>query len=188
MTPRGYEKRKSELLERARVARAARAEVKSAVAQVVNRKNEHDPRTKRWLEAIQRFRLAIDLAYPDALREVDEGKRDISAVHSSDIVEYLAADPIYFRSGYIKERLLRAIKKRDLEPAHAELLQDAVLHVVSTRDCREFRLYCQAATKVDDARLRNGLAAIATSGDADARRRVSWVLNALDQAVPTKRR
>jgi hypothetical protein len=186
MARRGGEDRKARLLERAKAARAAHEELRAAFAEVVDRRNEGDPRTKRWLDAIQRWRLALDLAYPDALREVDDGARDIGTLHSADIGEFLETDPIYFRSGYIKQRLLRAIKKRDLEPAHVILLQDAVLHVVSRRDCREFREYCRAAATVDDDRLRRELADIAASGSAGARRRASWVIHALDRAVLTR--
>ncbi len=186
MARRGSDKTISRLLERGAAVRAAHAELKAAFAEVTNRHDERDPRTRRWLDAIQRFRIAVDLAYPYALREAEEGERDISSIHASDMLEYLAADPMYFRSGYIKQRLLREIKKRDLEPAHARLLQDVVLHIVRSRGCREFRDYCRAAAMVDDARLRRELEEIVTSGGADARQRSRWLLGALDRAVSTK--
>ena len=186
MARRGSDKTISRLKERAEAVRVAHAERDAAFAEVTNRRDEGDPRTRRWLDAIQRFRVAIDLAYPDALREVEEGERDIGTMHASDIVEYLAADPMHFRSGYIKQRLLREIKKRDLEPAHARLLQDVVLHVVRSRGCREFRDYCRAAAVVDDVRLRRELEEIVASGSAGAQQRGRWLIGALDRAVSTK--
>jgi hypothetical protein len=186
MARRGSDKTIARLQERAEAVRAARAELDAAFAEVTNRRDEADPRTRRWLDAIQRSRVAVDLAYPDALREVEEGERDIGTMHASDILEYLAADPMHFRSGYIKQRLLREIKKRDLEPAHARLLQDVVLHVVRSRGCREFREYCRAAVMVDDARLRQALGEIVASGDASASQRGRWLIGALDRAVSTR--
>ncbi|HSI17321.1 MAG TPA: hypothetical protein VK980_06100 [Sphingomonas sp.] len=186
MARRGSDKTISRLQERAEAVRVAHAERDAAFAEVINRRDEGDPRTRRWRDAIQRFRVALDLAYPGTLREVEEGERAIGTMHVADILEYLAADPMHFRSGYIKQRLLREIKKRDLEPAHVRLLQDVVLHVVRSRSCREFRDYCRAAARVDDTRLRLALEEIVASGSADARQRGRWLIGALDRAVSTR--
>lgn len=168
---------------RAQAVRLAQAELHAAFSEVVRRDDERDPRTRRWLAAIARFRQEHDLALPEDFDLFDCGLTSGDTLHSADIVEFLEADPIFFRSGYLKEKVLRCIRQRALEPDHVRRLQDVVIKMARTRDCREFRHYCRLAVQVDGDRLRAALHLIEASNDLDARRRAGWVLVALDKAA-----
>lgn len=170
------------LLQRAKVAREARQAVHAAFSKVVNRRDKEDPRTQRWLDAVERFWHALAQVYPTHLQEVIDGRRDICEIDTVDVLDFLEADPIFHRSGYMKARLLAVIKKRDLNRDEFLRFQHVVLQIVRTRDCREFRQYCNAAARVDDARLRSELAEILASGDADQKRRARWMLDAVEHA------
>jgi hypothetical protein len=174
------------LTERARRAQLAQAEVHAAFSEMTDRRDAADPRTVRWLDAIARFRYALAQALPTALRDVFEGDGRIADLDTDDVLEFLDADPLFRRSGYIKERLLREIKGRPFSAAQAERFRDIILRLVQTRDCREFRYYCAAAAAVDDEGLRGALAEVARSDDAAARRRAGWMLAALDHARRSK--
>ncbi|MES2448955.1 MAG: hypothetical protein V4610_00170 [Pseudomonadota bacterium] len=170
------------LAQRAKQAREAHEDLHAAFAWVVDPNDRDDPRTKCWLAAVERFRISLDRVLPTALREVDDGRRAISELHVEEIVEFLETDPLFFRSGYIKERLLREIKKRLLDRSQTRRLQDIVLHIARTRDCREYRHYCHAAAAVDDVRLRSELAQLRSSDDLAVRRRALWMVQVMDQA------
>ena len=96
----------------------------------------------------------------------------------------LEADPFFFRTGYEKAMLIRAIKPSMLTPSDIRRLQNVVLSLVDRRDERDFRAFCRLARKVDGPELREGLAQRMTSSDPplidlDVRRRARWVLESL---------
>ena len=171
----GYAKRGSAVNE-------AQAEIHAAFKDVVNRNDEGDPRTKRWLEAIKAFGMARSRVYPDDLRLVEQGALPATEVGTADILDFLEADPVFYGSGYMKEELLGALKKRSLQRHEVQRLQAIILHVVHKADRREFRRYCRVATTIDDERFRQELTALEVAGDPDVRRRSGWVMTALREA------
>jgi hypothetical protein len=171
----GYSKRSQAVNE-------AQAEISAAFKEVVNRNDESDPRTRRWLDAIKAFRAAYARVYPEDLQLVEQGALPASEVETADILDILEADPVFFRSGYMKEMLLGALKKRNLDRREAERVQSIILNLVCKTDRREFRRYCRLAARVDDASLRSELRTLEVAGDPDVRRRAMWVLSALRKA------
>ena len=168
--------------ERGRAVNEAQAEIHAAFKEVVDRNDESDPRTKRWLEAVKTFRAACSRVYPDDLRLVEQGALPASALDTAVILDFLEADPVFFGSGYMKEELLGTLKKRSFESHEVQRLQAIILNVVRKADRREFRRYCRVATTVDDERFRKELKALNVADDPDTRRRASWVLAALNKA------
>ena len=73
-------------------------------------------------------------------------------------------------------------------PEHRERLSRAILNVVDNLDCREFRRYCQLASRVDTHELIPELQARKAGADEDVARRATWVLEAIEAAELTKDR
>jgi hypothetical protein len=167
---------------RGRAVNEAQAEIHAAFKEVVNRNDESDPRTKRWLEAIKAFGAARSRVYPEDLRLVELGALPASEVDTADILDFLEADPVFYGSGYMKEELLGALKKRSFQQHEAQRLRAIILNVVRKSDRREFRHYCRVATTVDDERFRQELTTLEVADDLDTRRRSGWVLAALHKA------
>jgi hypothetical protein len=170
----GYSKRGRDVEE-------ARAEIDAAFNEVVNRYDESDPRTRRWLNAVDAFKAACTRVYPNALRKVDEGVTSASELDTSDMLDFLEADPIFFRSGYMKEKLLTELKRRKLDQHEAARLQAIIISVVKSPDHRrEFLRYCRAAANVDDEGFRAELKALERSENPSVGQRANWVLAALE--------
>jgi len=169
--------------QRGRAVNEAQAEIHAAFKEVVNRNDQSDPRTKRWLKAIEAFNAAYSRVYPQDLRLVEQGTLPASELDTSDILDFLEADPVFFRSGYMKETLLSALKKRSLERREIERLQTIILNIVQNADRREFRRYCRTAATIPDEHFKEELQALQHSGDSDVRRRASWVLAAIQGAA-----
>lgn len=167
---------------RGRVVNEAQAEVHAAFKEVVNRNDGSDPRTMRWLKAIKAFGAARSRVYLEDLRLVEQGALPASEVDTADILDFLEADPVFYGSGYIKEELLGALKKRSFQHHEVQRLQAIILGIVRKTDRREFRRYCRVATTVDDERFREELKALEVTDDPDLRRRSGWVLAALGNA------
>ncbi|MDX2211232.1 MAG: hypothetical protein SFV20_12850 [Sphingopyxis sp.] len=174
MSDFGYSKR-------SRAVEEARSDIVSAFADVANRWDKNDPRTQRWMNAVAKFRAAIDNAYSGTLADFARGNSAASAVKTSDILDFLEADPMFFGSGYLKERVLTALKQRKLERPEIKRLQRIILGVVGKADRRrEIRDYCRVAVHVDSQNFRRELQAIEGSENKQIALRANWVLAALD--------
>ena len=102
----------------------------------------HSPRTQRWLDAIVAFRAAYARVYADTLREVNDGEKRASEVDTADMLDFLEADPVFFRSGYMKQKLLTELKRRKLDQHEVRRLQEIILSVVRKNDRRSRRKDC----------------------------------------------
>ena len=166
---------------RGRDVNEAQAEVHAAFKEVRNRNDSNDPRTRRWLDAIEAFRAAYLRAYAGGLEAVNRGEKRASEIDTTDMLDFLEADPLFFGSGYMKQKLLRELKRRKLDQREASRLQAVILSVVQKNDHRrEFVHYCRAAANVDDERFRAELDALEHSDEPHVSQRSNWVLAALD--------
>lgn len=146
------------------------------------RQYHNAPEADAVIEAARRLYLtAIEMSYPPGFWE------DYERLHAGDpaglenAVSFLEADPYFDGSGYVKQKLIRAIKAPMLAPDHVARLQRVVLAVVDKRYDRDMRNYRNLAWKVNSPQLSAQLAQRVTSGDFDVRKRARWVLEALVQ-------
>jgi hypothetical protein len=133
-----------------------------------------------WEEAALRFRKSYDgLAFPGGLiRQQDRLKRlDPEAVELA--VQFLEANPWFFRSGYIKEGFIRVLKRIPLSEDQQSRLRRALLAMVDQGAGREFRQYCTLARAVQTADFRAHLEARLDSTDQKVSQRARWMLEAL---------
>ncbi len=94
-------------------------------------------------------------------------------------IEFLNADPWFFRSGYVKAKLIRMLTRLPLTTEQLDRLRSVVLNVVDRRGGQEFRAYCRLARRVDAPDLRANLQLRLSHSDKGVRRRAGWVLDAL---------
>lgn len=139
-------------------------------------------------EAHRLWYTAIENAYLPGFEE------DVVRLRAGDLfgmegaVSFLEADPFFYRTGYIKSKLIRYIKRPMLTPDYVRRLQQVVLAVVDKRDDRDFRAFCTLAHKVDAPELREQLARRLAHDDSNVRRRARWVLEALGRNQPKEKR
>jgi hypothetical protein len=140
----------------------------------------YQSRSAEWSQACEDFRSSYDsLAYPGGLQVGMAALKSSSEVAIETAIEFLEVDPIFFRSGYIKEELIQNLKRADLTDAQKERLNGVILRLVELRDCREFRRYCQLATRTKSPKLETELKRLISSNDPSVIRRALWVLDAL---------
>lgn len=63
-------------------------------------------------------------------------------------ITYLEADPVYFRSGYVKEDMLAKLRKAELNTNQIIRLLSILKDAVENRGAREFKRYCKLAMKI----------------------------------------
>lgn len=140
----------------------------------------------RHTKIIKAFKTALANAYPPGFWEDFERLRHQDLTGLPITVEFLEADPWFFRSGYVKQKLIRYINKFTLSANYVIRLQKVVLAAVDKCYRREFRDYCRLARKVDSPELRHGLQQRLQNHDSDIRRRAQWMLDGLEWGVPRK--
>lgn len=141
-----------------------------------------DPEAKAVIEAARRlYERAWEMAYPPGFWEDYERLRCGDPTGMESAVSFLEADPWFFRSGYVKQKLIRAIKARFLTPEYVTRLQQVILAIVDKRYDRDMRNYRNLAWKVNSPALREQLAQRAAEGNFDVRSRVRWMLETLGQ-------
>jgi len=123
---------------------------------------------------------------PDEVRSIyAELERDIEPLRTGKPsavemgIQFLELDPWFFRSGYMKETLIRLLRRQNLTEEQATRLRNTVLAVVDKGDRREFRHYCRLAVTVEDANFRRQLLQRLRGDDPGCARRALWILTRL---------
>ena len=129
-----------------------------------------------WVTA---FNNAFKPGFWDAFERLSRG--DAAGIEVA--VAFLEADPWFYRTGYVKTKLIRYIKSPMLTHTDKERLANVVLSVVDKRDDRDFRAYCRLACKVDSPELRDQLAHLLKAENRNIQRRARWVLEALGSHI-----
>lgn len=108
-------------------------------------------------EAHRLWFTAINAAYPSGFGEDVDHLRAGDVSGMAGAVSFLEDDPVFYRTGYIKAKLIRYLKPPMLRPEYVPRLQTVVLNLVDRRDDRDFRAYCRLARKVDAPEMREQL-------------------------------
>jgi hypothetical protein len=138
---------------------------------------------RRWHAASRQYNAALENAYPagfaDAMRDLKRG--DTFGLDLA--IEFLEADPMFFRSGYMREDVLRYVGRVPRTEVQNERLRRAVLQIVDRRDGRDFRRFCALARHLDNDWLRSELARRIEGASLPIRRRARWMLAAMNQRL-----
>ncbi len=92
------------------------------------------------------------------------------------VFDFLSVDPVYFRSGYEKERLLKVVKMLDLTEHEKAVLRQTIQRRIRNGALREFRRFCQLIPKIQSDDFTANLKTDAGSTDVNVRRRATFAL------------
>ena len=92
------------------------------------------------------------------------------------IITFLELDPMFFRSGYIKEEMLRKIKKSPISVKQKERLRLVLKDAVENRGTREFKRYCNLAIKIANPELVAYLTKVSNQGEGARKSRARLML------------
>lgn len=146
-------------------------------------RSESEDAYQAWSEACRIFHDSYnDLAFPGGL---EQGlallkKGDSETIETA--ITYLEANPYYFRSGYIKEKILRLLKQATLTKKQIGQLQDILINVIQRTGRRENREYRRLAQKIADDKFRARLQKIIQdSNDPRIIERAQHMLDGLNE-------
>jgi len=131
--------------------------------------------------ACAEFHDAYDgLAMPSGLERHLHLLREGDEQAVSMAVAFLSADTRFFRSGYIKEKILRRLKHAPLTRHQQIVLRRLILRSVDGGGRREFQGYARLAGVLDSPDVRNAMTIRLQSVNAEIRRRAREVLHVLE--------
>ena len=105
-----------------------------------------------------------------AAMEADPALRDF-------VLTFLELDPMFFRSGYMKEVMLDQLKPARLSPDERVRVRAIVVDAARSRGQREFRRYCRLAGRLRDATLADTLAPMLEDRSGRVRSRARMMLD-----------
>ncbi|MCE5198779.1 MAG: hypothetical protein ABFD54_10455 [Armatimonadota bacterium] len=132
-----------------------------------------------WKEACADFhqtRVATDYLWSDKVRlKIKNGDREVI----NDALLYLEVDPWYFRSGYLKERLIDALKSAPLTNEDVNRIQNIIINIAGGPNRREFRRFCQLAARVTSPEFEELLVQLAKEHDPGGK--LAYLLRYLEE-------
>ncbi|HET9365447.1 MAG TPA: hypothetical protein VFP71_10615 [Candidatus Angelobacter sp.] len=136
-----------------------------------------------WQEAARAFHESYDkLAFPGGLSREFELLRigDAGAIEMA--IQFLEANPWYFRSGYYKADIFKMLGKHSLNDDQCDRMRKLILERVRGLPVREMRAYARFAVKISAPQFEAELIDIAGNADRHAARHAQLVLTVLKSA------
>lgn len=133
-----------------------------------------------WSRACHALHTHVSALEPH-LRQALEDAQYSNAQQIEFVVCFLEVDPLFFRSGYLKEALLTRIKRSELSAHITRRLRAVLVDAVRRRGSREFKYYCRLAARIADDGLRTQLAIFAAEGTSACASRARRMLACIAQ-------
>lgn len=153
------------------------------VHETARHRSEGDQQKASWQEACRAFFASYDrLAFPGGLSQEFDLLRvgDPGAIEMA--VQFLEANPWYFRSGYHKADILKLLKRLPLSGDQCARLRRVILERVQGRPVREMRAYGRLAPKISSPEFEAELTSIAHNANQPVARHAKLILEYLKQS------
>jgi hypothetical protein len=131
-----------------------------------------------WWQACDRYRRHTS-PMEGRLGQIDTSGLAHSASLRDFAITFLEADPMYFRSGYIKAGLLHRLKSAEFDEREAARLAAVLVDAIRRRGQREFLYYCRLAAALRHPEVMAEAARLTDSADGRVASRARMMLRYL---------
>lgn len=114
----------------------------------VARREKSQQDWQKWKDACHVWHTSENASFALWPLEARDKIRDGDRETIEDALLFLEVDPWFFRSGYLKERVIRHLKGAQLSDGDKGRLRNIIFAVAIGRNRREWRDYCRLALKV----------------------------------------
>lgn len=140
---------------------------------------------KEWSrETLDRWYAALDRIWNPQFKDAYCGARKGDFTFSKTLIQFLEEDPIFFRSGYVKEDILQRLRPEVLSKKEIARLRLVCIRAVDVCNRREYRRYCRLAARIADAEVVKALDGRINSADGQVRSRARMMINAIARHGP----
>lgn len=98
---------------------------------------------------------------PESLQSLEAGDPELLEI----ALAFVEVDPYYFRSGYLKKRLFRRLKRLKLSNAHRQRLLQGILDAVQSHRGDGWKDFCLLAGSFSDIDFANGVSRFLSDSD-----------------------
>jgi len=144
-------------------------------------RDRSDDHWRHWENACSEFHAykptLFQLGEPAVLNDITAG----SGPWRSAALLFLELDPWFFRSGYLKGKVARALKRARLQPEEVDRINGILVAAVDSRNRQEFREFCRLAVRTATARLVDDLGQRQTVADGAVRARAAQMLSYIER-------
>ena len=137
---------------------------------------------KAWKKACSEFCSYSSKINPFIIQIFKESEYNSEELKEFTIA-FLELDPMFFRSGYIKEEILRKLKRSKLNSKQIERLLYVLECAVENKGTREFRRYCRFAQSISNQKFLNYLNNVYKYGEGKRRSRAELMLSYIRQSA-----
>ena len=125
----------------------------------------------RWENAVRAWKEFSGFGYPETKFYFFENQTFLTALSSGDAdakesaIRFLEFDPYYYRSGYIKSKLLVRLKNIKLSASEVKRLQKVICNAIVSQPPKcEFKYYARLLKNVGTPEFRQKLQALPVPG------------------------
>lgn len=129
-----------------------------------------------WKKACAKFQSYVSVIDP-MIDQMYKDKKLKSPEVMEFVLTFLEIDPMFFRSGYLKEDMLEKLKKSDLNDKQIQRVRKILIDAAENRGQREFRRYCRLAKVFANDTLITSLKGIAQHHQGASKSRANLMLN-----------
>lgn len=154
--------------------------LRARIDETLRKRDENPESASACQEATRAFHTAYDeLAFPGGLN------REFELLNAGDLVaiemgiQFLEADPRYFRSGYHKEEILKILRRHSLSEDQGARMRKLIVDHVRGQATREMRAYARYAPSVTTSQFEAEIMDIAENANRHVAGRAQWVINCL---------
>ena len=126
---------------------------------------------ERWEKAVKDWKEFSGFGYPEMKFYFFENQTFLAALSGGDAdakesaIRFLEFDPYYYRSGYIKSKLLVRLKNIKLSASEVKRLQKVICNaIVSPQPKSEFKYYAGLLKNIETPEFRQKLQALPVPG------------------------
>jgi len=134
-----------------------------------------DKDLKSWKSACREFHTYCSPIDP-MINRVYEDKIIADKELQEFVITFLELDPMFFRSGYIKEEMLKKIKKSPITIKQKDRLRSVLKDAVEKRGTREFKKYCNLAIELANDEFISYLNVVSSYGEGARKSRAKLML------------
>ncbi len=160
-------------------------ELRTAVNDTFRHKNESSQAEQAWQDATKKFHNAYDwLAFPSGL---EKGLELLKKHYPSTIdtaINYLYANPYFFRSGYIQQKIAHYLKSASLSTKQIiDLHETFIAHLTEDKTAHRREYYQLARTIANDEFRKKIENIIDTTADEEIIKRARYLLTQLNTKI-----
>ncbi|MDE2421047.1 MAG: hypothetical protein KGO49_07715 [Gammaproteobacteria bacterium] len=149
--------------------------LQSRVHETYKERDKNQESFKQWQQACLDFHnYPDDYFFPNGEKQIQRVKKG-HADAISDALFFLLADPVHFRSGYLKETLWRLVPHWSLSEQQKTMIENAALAYLHKKMRRDFWYMCRAMAVVGGQQFWMDVESRLTCGDLLIAKRASYL-------------